>query len=192
MRELEKLNFLELMLPENAARIFSRGASFGAEAGGPGGEADREFFFRDGLVAIEIVELDFGSGRKPKVSAFQLEKIGGEFWQLARARERRAVDDEGWQNFRVTVFAGMDVKEEIGEGPFEARTPAFVNSKASAGDFGRCGKIENACTFADLPVRPGLEVEFRRLTPPAHFLIVGRAGTDRHARMRHVGYRQQQ
>src|SRR5260370_38323491 len=130
MRELEKLNFLELMVPENAARIFSRGASFGAEAGGPGGEADREFFFGDGLVAIEIVELDFGSGRQPKVSAFQLEKIGGEFWQLARARERRAVDDEGWQNFRVTVFAGMDVEEELGEGPFEGAPPPFRTTKA--------------------------------------------------------------
>ena len=86
----------------------------------------------------------------------------------------------------------MDVEEEIGEGPFKARTPAFVNSKASASDFGGRLEIQDARAFADFPMRPGLEVKFRRLTPPAHFLIVGRAGTDRHARMRHVGNRQQQ
>ncbi len=59
MSELEELDFLELMLPENAARIFSGGACFGAEAGGPGGDADREFFFGDSFVAVEVVELDF-------------------------------------------------------------------------------------------------------------------------------------
>src|SRR5712691_12267861 len=169
------------MLPENAARIFSRGAGFGAEAGGPGGDADREFFFRDGLVAIEVVELDFGSGRKPKVSAFQLEKFRGEFWQLARARERRAVDDKGRQNLRVSVFAGMDVKEEIGEGPFEARTPAFVNSEASAGDFRGCGKIENARTFAHFPVWLRLETKFRRCAPTPNLDILRRAVPNRYA-----------
>ena len=45
MRELEKLNLLELMLAENAAGVFSGGAGFGAEASSPGGNMDGEFFF---------------------------------------------------------------------------------------------------------------------------------------------------
>ena len=38
MGKFEKLNFLELMLAENAARVFPGGACFGAETSGPGGE----------------------------------------------------------------------------------------------------------------------------------------------------------
>ena len=38
MRELEQLYFLELVLAQDAARIFSRGTGFGAETRGPGGD----------------------------------------------------------------------------------------------------------------------------------------------------------
>src|SRR6202008_4880936 len=35
MRELEQFHFLKLVLPEDPAGVFSRGAPFGAEAGSP-------------------------------------------------------------------------------------------------------------------------------------------------------------
>src|SRR5713101_6782956 len=79
------------------------------------------------------------------------------------------------------MFAGMDVKEEIGEGPFEARTRAFVNSEASAGDFRGCGKIENARTFAHFPVWLRLETKFRRCAPTPNLDILRRAVPNRYA-----------
>src|SRR6266478_1296514 len=84
MRELEKLDLLKLMLAEDAASVFSSGAGFGAEAGGPGSDVDGEFFLGNGLVTVEIVEFDFGSWGEPEVAVLQFEKISSEFWQLAR------------------------------------------------------------------------------------------------------------
>ncbi len=89
------------------------------------------------------------------------------------------------------MFAGMDVKEEIGEGPFEARTPAFVNSKASAGDFGGSFEIQDSRPLADLPVRLRLEIKFRRRAPAANFDIFCRAVPNRHAGVRQIRNREQ-
>src|SRR5882762_7228594 len=87
MRELEKLDLLKLMLAEYAAGVFSGGAGFGAEAGGPGGDADGELFFGNGFVAVQIMEFDFGSGRKPEVGVLDFEEVGSELRQLAGAGE---------------------------------------------------------------------------------------------------------
>jgi len=45
----------------------------------------RGVFFGNGFVAVKIVELHFGSWREQEVGVFELEKISGEFGQLARA-----------------------------------------------------------------------------------------------------------
>ena len=79
MREFEELNFLELMLTKDSARVLSGGARFGAEAGRPRGDVDGEFSLRDGFVPVQIVELDFRSGSQPEVGVFELEKVGGKF-----------------------------------------------------------------------------------------------------------------
>src|SRR6266851_9049206 len=97
MSELEKLDFLELMLAEDAAGVLSGGAGFGAEASRPRGDADWKFLFGNGFVSVEIVELDFGSWREPEVGVQDFEQISGEFRQLARAGERRGVHQEGRQ-----------------------------------------------------------------------------------------------
>jgi len=85
VREFEELDFLELVLAEDCRGVFSGGAGFGAEAGCPGGDTDGGVFFRNGFVPVEIVELDFGSRGEPEVGVFELEKVSGEFRQLARA-----------------------------------------------------------------------------------------------------------
>src|SRR5206468_8769959 len=77
MRELEQLNFLKLMLAEDAAGVFAGGSRFGAETSGPSGDLNGQFFFRNGLVPVEVVEFDLGRGSKPEVRAFQSKKIGG-------------------------------------------------------------------------------------------------------------------
>src|SRR4029077_12555413 len=85
--ELEEFDLLKLMLAEDAARIFSCGAGFGAEASSPGGDVNRKFFFGHGFIAVQIVELDFGRGREPEVGVLNLEKVSRKFRQLARAGE---------------------------------------------------------------------------------------------------------
>src|SRR5262249_11839964 len=58
VRELEELDFLELMLAEDAAGIFSGGSGFRAEAGCPGGDVNWQLFLGNGFVAIKVVEFD--------------------------------------------------------------------------------------------------------------------------------------
>src|SRR5260370_10491873 len=111
MRELEKLDLLKLMLAKNAPGVLTGGAGFGAEASRPRGDADWKFLFGNGFVSVEIVELDFGSWREPEVGVLDFEQISGAFRQFARAGERRGVHQEGRQDFRVAMLAGVDVEE---------------------------------------------------------------------------------
>src|SRR5882762_1456336 len=169
MRELEELDFLELVLAENAARVFSGGAGFRAEAGGPGRHVNRQVFLGNRFVAIKIVQLDFRSGREPEVAVFDFEKIGREFGQLARTHERGGVDQEGGKDFRVAVLARMNVEKEIGESALEPSAPAFVDGETRAGDL--CGRrqIQNARAFSDLPMWLRLEIKSWGSAPAADF-----------------------
>src|SRR5260370_32379734 len=187
MRELEKLDLLELMLGEDAAGVFSSGAGFGAEAGGPRGDAEGEFFLGNGFVAVEIMEFNFGSWRKPKVGVLDFEKISGEFRQLARAGERRGVHQERRQDLRVTVLARVHVEKKIRERALQPRSPSFVHCKTRPRDFCCGGKIENSRAFADFPMRPGDEIEFRCGTPATDFGIVSGARANGHGGVWNVG-----
>src|SRR5713226_9265587 len=192
MGELEKLDLLELMLAEDAAGVFSSGTSFGAEAGGPGGDKNGEFFFGNGFVAVQIVELDFGSGREPEVGVLDFEKVGGEFRELASAGEGGGVHQEGRQDFRVAVLAGVDVEKKIREGAFKAGAPAFVDRETRAGDFRGGGKIEDACPFTDFPMRFGSEIKFWGSAPAADFFVIRSAGAHGNGGVRKVGNSKQQ
>src|SRR4029077_15341142 len=130
MRKFEKLHFLKLVLAENSARIFSRGAGCRAEASGPRRDMNGKLVLGNSFVAIEIVELDFGRRRKPEVAVFHLEKIPRKFWQLSGAHERRSVPEKWRKDLRVTVLASVHVKKEIRQCAFEPRAPAFVNCKS--------------------------------------------------------------
>src|SRR5437879_7323003 len=85
------------------------------------------------------------------------------------------------------MLAGVDVEEKVGEGAFEARSPAFVNGKARPRDFRGNREIENSGSFADFPVGLWRKIEFRRRTPAADFFVVGCACTHGHGRMRNIG-----
>src|SRR5690242_7049296 len=115
MRELEKLNFLELVLAEDAAGVSPRGAGFGTEARGPGGDEDREDVFGKGFVAVEVVEFDFRGRREPEIGVLDAKEVRGEFRQLAGAEQRRTVDQERRQNFGVSVLPCVHVEKEVGQ-----------------------------------------------------------------------------
>src|SRR5712675_1306499 len=153
MRELEKFNLLELVLPQDAARVLASRSRFGTEAGGPSGHLEWQFVFWNGLVAIEVVKLHFAGGREPEVGALNLEEISSKFWQLAGSEQRRAVDEERRKNFRVTVLASVHIEKEICQRTFQSRSPAFVHCKACPGDFRGRSEIEDPRALANFPVR---------------------------------------
>ena len=138
------------------------------------------------------MQLDLGCRSEPEVRAFQSEEIGGKFWQLARAGKRRAVHQERWENFSITVFARVNVEEEIRKGTFEPRSPAFINRETSSGHFGGGFQIQDSCALADFPVRLGLEVKFWRHAPAPDLFVLSGATANGNRSMRHVGNGQQQ
>ena len=66
-RELDHLDFLKLMLPDDAPRVLARGSSFGAEAGRVGRESDGQAGFVEDFVAVEIGDGNLGGGDEPVV-----------------------------------------------------------------------------------------------------------------------------
>jgi hypothetical protein len=61
-RELDQLDLLELVLADDAARVFAGRAGLGAEARRVGREGDGQARFVENFVAIEIGDGDFGGG----------------------------------------------------------------------------------------------------------------------------------
>ena len=116
-RELDQLDFLKLVLADDAARVFARRSGFGAEAGSVGGEADGQAGLVEDFVAIEIGDRDLGGGDQPVVVVFELaprdgfgiriraaKEVFSELGKLAGAEEALGVDHEGRQNFGVAVL----------------------------------------------------------------------------------------
>src|SRR5881398_1367563 len=84
----------EMLSGDWSSDVCSSDLRFGTEAGSPGGDVNGQSLFRNGFVAIQVVQFDFGCGGEPKVCAFQAEKIGGKFGQLAGTGERGAINNE--------------------------------------------------------------------------------------------------
>src|SRR5260370_3106195 len=142
MREFEEFDFLELMLAKDAAGVFSCGASFGTEAGGPCSDVDGEFFLRNGFITVQIVEFNFGSGREPEVGVLEFEEISCKFRQLARTGEGSGVHQEWRQDFGGAVLTSLDVEEESRQGAFQGCSPPIVNDQEGYGNFRRDHKVE--------------------------------------------------
>src|SRR5258708_7605381 len=138
MRELEQLDFLELVLAQDSASVLTGRASLRAEASGPSSNVDRQVLLGKGFVAIEVVELHFAGGRQPEIGILDLEKVRGKFRQLAGGKQGSAVDEEGRKDFGVAVLARVHIQEKIRQGAFKARTPTLVHREASTGNLGSC------------------------------------------------------
>ena len=168
--ELEHLDFLKLMLAEDAASVLAGGASFGAKAGGPGAGFDGQKSGIEGFVAIEAGELNLGGGGEPKVGAFEMKHFRGKFGQLANAGKRRRVHQERRKIFGVAV-ASVDVEKEICQGALEPRSQRAVKGKSRTGNFGGARQVENAGALAQFPVGARSEIELRWRSPAPHFHV---------------------
>ena len=191
--ELDQLDFLKLVLANDAARVFAGGSGLGAKAGRVGREADGQARFVEDFVAIEIGDRNLGGGDEPVVVVFEFaaadrlrvgigaaEKVFGKLGQLAGSEQALAVDHEGRQHFGVAVLLRVQVEHEADEGPFEPRARAHVDGEARAGELGGAFQVENAERFAEFPVRLGFEVEAGFRAPGFYGDVVGfgRAGGD--------------
>src|SRR5579884_4337041 len=157
MRELEELDFLKLMLPQDAPRILSGCSSLGAETRSPCRDANRQFFFGDGFIAVEIVQLHFSRRCQPKVRVLKVEEIGCELRQLAGAHERSGVHQERRENLRVAMLARVDVQKEISEGPLEPCAPSLVHGEPRSGNLRGRRQIQNPGPLPNFPMRLWLE-----------------------------------
>ena len=86
-REFEHLDFLKLMLPFDAARVFSRSARLGPKAGRPGADFDWQVLRVQRFIAVQTGEFHFGRRRQPEVCSFKVEHIRGKFRELPDAGE---------------------------------------------------------------------------------------------------------
>ena len=106
--------------------------------------------------------------------------------------QRGRVDEERRLHLDVSVLAGVQIEHEVderarhpGAHPHQHREPGAAHAR-------RALEVDDAERGADLPMRPRIEVERRRLAVPAHELIVLCRPADRHAGVRQVRQRQQQ
>src|SRR5260370_1325482 len=67
MRELYQFNFLKLMLPDDAAHIFTVRSRLAAKTWRVGGERDREPRGVQHFIAVKIRYWDFGGWNQPQV-----------------------------------------------------------------------------------------------------------------------------
>ena len=144
-RELDQLDFLELVLANDAARVFARRASLGAEAGRVGRERDGQARFVENLVAVEIGDGNFGGWDQPVVVVLELaardgvgvgigaaEEVLGKLGQLAGAEERLGIDHERRQHFFVAVLLRVQVEHEADQRTFQPRPCAHVDGETSS------------------------------------------------------------
>src|SRR5205807_6821007 len=78
-------------------------------------------------------------------------------------------------------------EKEVDQRAIELRPSADDQRKACAGDLGAALEVEDAESFADVPVRFRSEIEFRLLAPCALDAIRAVVHTDRYGVVRRIG-----
>ena len=115
---------------------------------------------------MQVRERHFGGRDQEQIPvAGDLEQILLELRQVARAGERRAVDEERRLDLAVAVLARVQVEHEVDERAREPRAGAEQHREARARHARRALEVENAERGAELPVRLRREVERRRRAP---------------------------
>ena len=120
-RQLDELDFVELVLADEAAHVLAVGARLAAETGRVGRVAQRQEALVQDLFAVEIGERHLGRRHEVVVGAFEMEQVGLELRQLAGADQAVAIDDERRQHLAVAVSGGVQVEHEGDESALEAR-----------------------------------------------------------------------
>jgi hypothetical protein len=91
-----------------------------------------------------------------------------EFRQLAGAGHGRPAHQRWQRELGVAVPSGVQVQEELGDGPLQLGAGAAEDGEPRAGQLRRPGEIEDAQALADGRVIGRLEAEHRQIAPPAY------------------------
>ena len=95
----------------------------------------------------------------------------------------------GRQHLAIAVLPGVDVEHEGGEGPLEPRSRARQQREASSGNLRGALEVQDPECLAELPVRPGLEVEAPGLSPSSRLGVRLLVGADGDALVREIRQR---
>ena len=190
--DLHHFHFVELMLADEAARVFAMRAGFAAETGRVGGEFERQIGRGQDAFAHGVGEGNFGGGDEVlRGFAFvaatgNVEQVFAEFGQLAGAEEGGVADDVGGVALGVAVPLRVGVEHELGEGAVQAGDFAFHQAEPRAGEGGGGFKIE-AEFFAQIDVVFHGKVKHARRADAAHFHVLRFVAPHGHALVRQVG-----
>jgi hypothetical protein len=162
--EAHQLDLVELMDPDQAARLLAVGAGFAPEARAQRDVRQGQLFGRKNVVPMDVGHRHFRRGD-------QVQAVGGDVHVALEVRElsgpacRIRVHQKRRRHFQVPVFAGVEIEHERGERAGEPRAQAPEQREAGTGDLGAGRQIQNPQRLAQLPVRPRVEVERRRRSP---------------------------
>ena len=113
---------------------------------------------------MKVGDRYFGGGDQIVVTIGELEEVLLEFRELSGAAKRIGVDDVRRHDFPVTARRVL-IEKEIDQRTIETRARTADEREAGAGDFGAAVEVEDAQTFANVPVGLRLKIELRLLAP---------------------------
>ena len=166
MDDLDEFDFVKLVHADDASVVTTCTAGFTTEAGGVGGELDGEFVLGEDGVAVEVGDGNFGGGGEEEFVVLGAIHVVLEFGELAGAFHALAAHDVGDVDFLVSVFAGLQVEEELDEGSLEARAFSTVNGKARSRETGGVIEADEAVFFGEVDMVAWFE-EGGLVTPDA-------------------------
>ena len=161
--KLDHLNFVELVLANDAAGVATGGTGLLAEAGGEGGVAARQGVGVEDLAGVQVGEHDLGGGDQ-EVVARDVVGVVLELGQLTRAKHGLTLDDDRRPPL-LKATARVRVQEEVDKGALQAGAGATENGEAAAGELVAALEVEDVQIGAQIPVRLKVEVELARGAP---------------------------
>ena len=121
----------------------------------------------DDRVAHEVRQRHLcGRNQAQLVLALEREQVRGELRQLARAEQRRIVDEIRHVRLGVAVLARVHVEHELRDRAMQVRDLALQDDEAAAGQLRGGIEVDEAELLAERHVIERLERELRRSAPP--------------------------
>jgi hypothetical protein len=113
------------------------------------------------------------------------EQIVGELRQLARAEHSLVLDQQGWADLGIAVFAGLQVEHELAQRPLQPGNLALEDHKARAAHLGGGFEVHAAQGLAQIDVITGA-VDAAWCSDPADLDIAMLINARRHVVSRQV------
>ena len=197
MNDLHQLDLVELVNAKHPPCVLSVASGFGAKAWCMRGESERERIGGYDLVAHKVGQRNLG-GRDQIHPIFvrrstlgHPEQVILEFWQLAGAHQRLAIDDIRHVTLEVAMFGRVQVEHPLRQRAVKARNVSAQRMEPGPRKLGRNVKLDATDRSADIDVvaRFKSKLSWRPHASKLHVLCLRRA--DRHARVRQVRYFEQ-